>query len=300
MSFNFSRKNSGFDRGLFSEAAAFLASKGVPFAESSLRELVRYFLKAEIPRISLVDNAAIPSSPAEMAALEKGISRLGDGEPPQYITGTAPFFGYDFYVDENVLIPRFDTEILVEKALEFIRPGDTVLDLCSGSGCIGIAAALSKDIRLTACDISEGAGRVFCKNAADLLSGSKYYEENLPMFILGDVFDSEFCGKFMEKFDVILSNPPYIAYGEESDLTADVLKEPRQALFSGESGLEFYRRIIPLGHALLKKGGYLFFECGKGQSAEIANIMKENGYKAPVVVNDYSGIDRVVYASVSI
>jgi len=117
MSFNFSRKNSGFDRGLFSEAAAFLASKGVPFAESSLRELVRYFLKAEIPRISLVDNAAIPSSPAEMAALEKGISRLGDGEPPQYITGTAPFFGYDFYVDENVLIPRFDTEILVEKAL---------------------------------------------------------------------------------------------------------------------------------------------------------------------------------------
>ena len=298
MSFTFSDKNSGFGRKLFDEALSIIEKSGVPFADSSLRELVRYFLGVDFPRISLSGNNVIPASADKLAALEEGIERLRKGEPPQYITGAAPFFGYDFYVDENVLIPRFDTEVLVEKALEYIRPEARVLDLCSGSGCIGIAAAMSVNIQLAACDISEGAGDVFKKNLS--LLSSPYYAEHPPKFVLGDVFDPQIETAFDEKFDFILSNPPYIAYGEEKDLTADVLKEPHWALFSGESGLEFYRRIIPLGKILLKKGGYLFFECGKGQSSEIMNIMKENGYEDPVTVNDYNGIDRVVFASLPI
>ena len=298
MSFTFSNKSKGFFRGLFQEALSFLEKEGVPFADSSLRELIRHFLGEERYGLSLLGRTELDVSADMLTALEDGISRLGKGEPPQYITSTAPFFGYDFYVDENVLIPRFDTEILVEKALEYIRPDARVLDLCSGSGCIGIAAALSTDIRLTACDISEGAGRVFEKNCR--LLSSPYYEKNPPRFVQGDVFDSDIVNKFPEKFDFILSNPPYIAYGEEMDLTSDVLKEPHIALFGGESGLEFYRRIVPLAKSLLKKGGYLFFECGKGQSSEIMNIMKENGYENPVTVNDYGGIDRVVFASLPI
>ncbi len=294
--FTFTDKQKGFSKDMFKEATAFLEKEAVPFAQSSLKELAGYYLGCRPSAFSFFGNENIAASADTLCLIEEGINRLASGEPPQYITGIAPFFGYDFYVDQSVLIPRFDTEVLVEKALEYLKDGDSVLDLCSGSGCIGITVALNRKVLLTALDISQGAGEVFEKNCKKLLYGDSFYEKNLPEFILGDIFEDESVTRLSDKkYDFILSNPPYIRDDEMEDLTKDVLREPHNALLGGEDGLDFYRHIIPLGKALLKKGGYLFFECGKGQSEAIKNIMRENGYENVTVCLDYSGVDRVVY-----
>lgn len=295
-SFTFTEKQQGFSKDMFKEATAFLEKEAVPFAQSSLKELAGYYLGCRPSAFSFFGKENIAATADALCLIEEGVSRLALGEPPQYITGIAPFYGYDFYVDGRVLIPRFDTEVLVENALEYIKDGERVLDLCSGSGCIGITAALNRKVLLSAFDISQGAGEVFEKNCKKLLGGDPFYEKNPPEFILGDVFDGEAITRLADKkYDFILSNPPYIREEEREDLTKDVLREPHNALFGGEDGLDFYRRIIPLGKELLRRGGYLFFECGKGQSQAIKNIMRENGYENVSVCLDYSGVDRVVY-----
>lgn len=294
--FTFSHRADGLNGDMYKEATAFLEKKAVPFAQSSIKELIRHFLKSEISALSFMNNGVIPATAEDVNALESGITRLSLGEPPQYITGSAPFYGYDFFVDSRVLVPRFDTEILVEKALECVKANDRVLDLCSGSGCIGIAVALNEDISLTALDVSRGAGEVFLKNCESLLCEKEFYKSNPPRFIPADLFDMDISEKIGNgEYDLILSNPPYIRDDERETLSSDVLKEPEEALFGGKDGLDFYRRIIPLGKSLLKDGGYLFLECGKGQSRSIMNIMRESGYQNPLTVFDYGGIDRVVY-----
>ena len=294
--FTFSDKQNGFSKDMFKEATAFLEKEAVPFAQSSLKELAGYYLRCKPSVFSFFGNENISASSEIVSLIENGINRLASGEPPQYITGIAPFFGYDFFVDKSVLIPRFDTEVLVEKALEYVKDGDSVIDLCSGSGCIGITVALNRKVVLSALDISHGAGEIFKKNCKKLLCGDEFYAMTPPEFILGDIFEDDTVNSISnKKYDFILSNPPYIREEERETLTRDVLHEPHTALFGGEDGLAFYRRIIPLGKQLLRDGGYLFFECGKGQSEVIENIMRENGYEGVTVCFDYSGIDRIVY-----
>lgn len=212
--------------------------------------------------------------------------------PVQYIMGHAEFCGLDFAVNEDVLIPRPETELLVEVAHEiFYAIRDTryairVLDLCTGSG--NIAISLTKripDCKIIASDISRGALDIASVNAGrhEVLDRIK--------FIKSDLFEA-----LDGEFDIIISNPPYIARYEFQILQKEVLREPRLALDGGEDGLDFFRRICGEAPRRLMNGGYLVFEIGFGQLSAIKEIMSCSGLKFTGSKKDFNGIDRVVAA----
>lgn len=294
MSFSFERSQTGFDRSMFEAAASYLKECKVPFYGSSLKELVHHFLDCDNLSVVLLIGASVPASEDAISRLESAVNRLAEGEPPQYITGIAPFFGHDFLVNQNVLIPRFDTELAVETALSFLSHGDKVADFCSGSGCIGLAIASEKPIRLTAVDISEEAGKVFSLNRDRILADIPFYAENPPRFLLCDLLSSSAVHQLDTGYDIVISNPPYISRTEMGTLTDDVLHEPRQALFGGEDGLDFYRGLTPLASHVLKDGGSLIFEIGQGQLSSVFRIMEANGFTSLRSEKDTGGIDRVV------
>lgn len=213
--------------------------------------------------------------------------------PIQYIIGKSEFCGLEFIVNEDVLIPRPETELVVETAINLVHGlrssvyGLTILDLCTGSGCIAIALTNSiRDCRIVASDISENALKVAEKNAR--LNGALDRVD----FIKSDLF-KEIKGEF----DIITANPPYIAKGEFCELQEEVLREPRIALDGGSDGLDFYRRIIPAAAGYLKPGGYLIMEIGFGQKSGILDIVKINsGLESVEIKKDHNGIDRVIVA----
>lgn len=211
--------------------------------------------------------------------------------PVQYIIGKTEFCGLEFLVNEDVLIPRPETEMLVESTLGILkegrRAGDelSILDLCTGSG--NIAIALTKnlhDCKIVASDISKNALLTARRNAA--MNG---VSEDIN-FVESDLFRN-----IEGRFDIIVSNPPYIARHEFPELQQEVLKEPRIALDGGEDGLDFYRRIITDAPGHLKDNGYLIVEIGYGQLRSIENIIRGvTGMKPVEVKKDFNGIDRVV------
>ena len=215
----------------------------------------------------------------------ENIKQRACGMPFAYITGEQEFFGLKFSVNENVLIPRADTEILVEYALSV--GGKNVLDLCTGSGCIAVTLAKNlPDSSVTAVDISPAALEVAKKNASE-------NECNNVSFFETDILSEIPSGKF----DLIVSNPPYIEKAELCSLMKDVIEfEPRLALDGGEDGLIFYKRICDIAPQILNKGGILAFEIGYNQYESVYEIMKEKfseiGYK-----EDLSGIKRVLYGN---
>ncbi len=210
------------------------------------------------------------------------IEKRASGMPFSYITGQQEFFGLNFTVNENVLIPRADTEILVEYALS--AGGEHILDICTGSGCIAVSLAKNlPEAHVTAVDISPAALEVAKKNASQ--NGCEVLF--LEMDILSQIPNG--------KFDLIVSNPPYIEKAVLSTLMKDVIEyEPTLALDGGDDGLIFYRRICDFAPQILKKGGTLAFEIGYNQYESVYEIMKENftqiGYK-----EDLAGIKRVLY-----
>lgn len=203
--------------------------------------------------------------------------------PLQYITEEQEFMGFRFLVDSDVLIPRQDTEILVEEALKRIRPGMDVLDLCTGSGCIVISILKNiPEICALAADISAKALCVAEKNARLHGVSVRFLESDLFSGVQGS-------------FDVIVSNPPYIPTKEIKKLMPEVRDfEPRLALDGKEDGLFFYRRIIEEGKKHLKPGGFLLFEIGCSQGEEVSFLMRQAGYRETVTVKDLAGLDRVV------
>jgi len=215
--------------------------------------------------------------------VEKRIS----GVPSQYIIGKCEFMGYEFFVDENVLIPRGDTEVLVETVLEYAQKENfkTALDMCTGSGCIGISLYLNGINNVTLSDISKGALLVAKKNA-------EYLNAENICIIESDLFES-FNN---EKFDCIVSNPPYIRTDVIPTLMREVKdNEPMGALDGGKDGLYFYRKITDECRKYLNDGGYLFFEIGYDQSEDLHIIMNENGFSDVKTIKDYAGNDRVVF-----
>jgi len=206
------------------------------------------------------------------------VARFKQGEPLQYIIGEWDFMGQTLQTDSRALIPRPETELLVEEALAFLKPGMAVLDLCTGSGCIAAAIARVGDLSVTAVDIS-----------ADALALAKENGEGLGVhFILSDLF-SEVGGTF----DVIISNPPYITSEEMDTLSLTVLDyEPHLALHGGKDGMDIYRRLIPESLQFLKPGGALFLEIGP---AAVKDIMVASGFKDVHMKQDYAGINRIVY-----
>ena len=203
--------------------------------------------------------------------------------PTQLITGVQDFMGFEFDVREGVLIPRLDTEFLVEEALMEITDGAKVLDLCCGSGCIIISLAkLTNNMEAFASDISEEALELTRRNAEKL-------EVNINL-IKSDVFDS-----IDGSFDFILSNPPYIKSREIPELMEEVRDhDPLSALDGGEDGLDFYRRIAEGAGDRLKGGGMLLMEIGHDEGEAVRDIFETAGYKEVQVLKDYSGNERVV------
>ena len=215
------------------------------------------------------------------------VARRKAGEPFQYLLGSANFMGLDFIVTPDVLIPRFDTERLVEKALELLQPiaQPIVLDVCTGSGAIAVAISHYKpDAAVYAGDISEVALKVAEQNNQCLNTHVSFRQGNL-----------------LEPFDdlngtvhLLISNPPYITTQEMQELPIDVQQEPHLALWGGEDGLDFYRILSAKAPLLLCAGGWLMFEIGWKQGAAVSSLMQQQGFQNVAVLQDWQGNDRVV------
>ncbi len=226
--------------------------------------------------------------PAEqLKEYEQVLKKRAERIPTQYITGETVFMGLPFKVNSSVLIPRPDTEVLVEEALKKMKPGMKVLDMCTGSGCI-ITSIMhyGKDIEGYASDISRHAINVAKENAK--------MNQVSVQFETGDLFDH-----IKGKYDIIVSNPPYIRTEEIPKLMPEVQNfEPVQALDGKEDGLYFYRRIIKEAKDYLNEEGYLLFEIGYDQGQEVSELMEQEGYKNVVVIKDLAGNDRVVHGGI--
>lgn len=202
--------------------------------------------------------------------------------PLQYILGKAYFMGLEFRVSEDVLIPQPDTEILVEQVLNSFAGKAKILDLCTGSGCIAISLKKQlPDCEIIASDISEKALAI-AKNNAKLNNVKIFFKKS-------NLFEN-----FVEKFDIIVSNPPYIATEVIPTLSEEVQKEPILALDGGKDGLDFYRKIIEFSRNYLNENGKIFLEIGYDQADEVKTLFEENNYKNIEVIKDYGGNDRVI------
>jgi len=212
-----------------------------------------------------------------------GIEKISKGYPIQYITKKREFMQMDFFVNENVLVPRPDTECLVEEVIKLCKKESKkdILDMCTGSGAIAISIAKNVDnVNVTASDISKGAIEVAKKNAKNLFAKVN--------FIQSDMFEN-----VEGKFDVIISNPPYV---KTKVIEEYILKyEPKLALDGGEDGLKFYKIIINEGYKYLKPNGIIALEIGYDQKEEVQELIKENkNYKESYCIKDLCGNDRVL------
>ena len=211
--------------------------------------------------------------------------------PLQQLTGEQDFMGLTFSVNEHVLIPRQDTEILVEEVLKELHDGMRVLDMCPGSGCILLSLLhYSNDCEGLGVDLSAEALEVAGRNVLKVLTPEKAEHAH---FLQSDLFE-----KVEGKFEIIVSNPPYIASAEVEKLMPEVRDhEPRMALDGTEDGLYFYRRIIEEAGKHLVSSGMLFFEIGYDQGQAVSELMRTEGYCDVQVVQDYAGLDRVVFGT---
>lgn len=209
------------------------------------------------------------------------------GYPLQYLLGKWEFFGLPFYVGEGVLIPRQDTETLVETVLKIKLPENPkILDLCSGSGCIAVSLALKiKNADVTAVEISDKAAEYIKKNAE---------LNNTDLNIVKDDVLSEKTAEIFSGIDAIVCNPPYLTADDMKSLQKEVTFEPETALFGGKDGLDFYRNITKLWKDCLKSGGILAYEIGMGQEDAVMKILEENNFINIEMTEDLSGIIRVV------
>jgi release factor glutamine methyltransferase len=220
--------------------------------------------------------------------------------PVQHITGRADFMGLEFYVDRNVLIPRLDTEYLVEEMMREVGDGSSVLDVCTGSGCILISLMRYKnDIDGTGTDISEAALEIARKNE-DLVfntqnekSSDEHGLHNTIKWIRSDMFEA-----VTGEYDYIVSNPPYIRADVIETLMSEVRDhDPMQALDGGSDGLRFYRIIAEEAGSHLKRGGKLFLEIGYDQGEDVKELLGRQGFRDIKILKDYSGNERVVICS---
>ncbi len=214
------------------------------------------------------------------------VKRLEKGEPVSYIIGKKEFYSEKFFVNKHVLIPRPETEILVEEVLLNLNSSDTVLDIGSGSGIISILLAKIRGVKVTSIDIDENTSEIRKKNI------KHNNVEHLVSSITGDLFPSE-----QIKFNVIVSNPPYISYKDLQDLDISVKNyEPLTSLLGGKKGYEIIKRIITIAPRYLNKSGKIFLEIGYDQETIVKSILCSSGFKKIKFIKDLNGISRVVKA----
>lgn len=272
-----------------SKGTIMLKSSNIESPKLKARLLLQYILKKPRQYLIVYDNQEVDKK-AQWEYFVN-IEKLTKGVPLQHITHTQEFMKMDFYVDENVLIPRPDTEVLVEEVIKIAQKIDSpkILDLCTGSGAIAIS--LKKYIsnaQVFAVDISKKALEIAKKNANRLEANVKFIESNL--------FDKV----RKEKFDIIVSNPPYIKKTDINYLSQEVQKEPQIALDGGYDGLDFYRKISYQAIDYLKFGSYLCFEIGFDQKEDVMDIInKVEHYTGTYCKKDLCGNDRVIIAQVN-
>ncbi|WP_440447323.1 peptide chain release factor N(5)-glutamine methyltransferase [Ruminococcus sp.] len=230
------------------------------------------------------ETAATDEKLALLAELtEKRLSH----EPLQYIIGKWSFMGIDLLVGEGVLVPRDDTEVVTSLCIDFLsgKENPSVIDLCAGSGAISLALEKYANCKVTAVELSDKAFSYLTQNIK--LNNSAVNALN------GDIFE---CHKDIadNSLDLIVSNPPYIKSADIAALQEEVQHEPVMALDGGESGLDFYRRIVPLWKSKLKAGGALAFELGEGQYDEVCRILADNGFGGITESIDFGGIQRAI------
>lgn len=240
----------------------------------------------------LMDSGKIISDEDANRYLEL-IGKRAEHIPLQHLTGHQEFMGLDFQVSEDVLVPRQDTEVLVEEVLKYMRSGMHVLDMCTGSGCIllstlKLAAELNgcRDLKGTGADLSEKALRIAEQN-----------RKNLGLEETATLLQSNLFENISGTYDIIVSNPPYIASEVITTLSEEVKDhEPMMALDGGTDGLDFYRIIIEKSPSYLTMGGMLFFEIGYDQGKSVSQLM-EKDFEDIHVIKDLAGLDRVVYGT---
>lgn len=265
-----------------------LKSNNVESPKLKARLLLQYVLDKPRQYIIVYDNKEIDKQ--QQWQYFVNIEKLTKGIPLQHITHRQEFMKMDFFVDENVLIPRPDTEILVEEVIKIAQKYNSprILDLCTGSGAIAISLKkFVPNADITAVDISEKALEIAQKNAEKLEAKINFVKSNLF-----DKLDNK-------KFDIIVSNPPYIRKDEIKKLSEEVQKEPKIALDGGEDGLDFYRIIVEQAINYLKTGSFLCFEIGYNQKNDVIKIIEdEQNYKNTYCKKDLYGNDRIIITQV--
>jgi release factor glutamine methyltransferase len=262
-------------------AEARLTAAGIEGARLEAQILAGHVLGVNRARLFAHPDAEFPELAAE-ALLQRREAR----EPLAYLLGKREFYGREFFVGPGVLIPRQETETLVETALQDLPQGAYVLDLGTGSGCIGLTLKLERpDLDVTLSDISDRALSIAERNADAL--GAKV------RLVRSDGFE-ELLG---EAFDRIVTNPPYI--GRHEELMPEVADhEPSEALYSGETGMEFYERLARQASAYLLDGGRVFMEVGHRQASSVKALFESEGWRHVQTAADLSGVDRVVEMAV--
>lgn len=284
------------NRELLKEGSMQLRAVGITEADTDAWLLFSACMGLNRTEYFMRSDAVVPDDKAE-EYLGK-LKRRAGREPVQYIEETAPFMGFDFYVNENVLIPRMDTEILVSEAIKRARimfsqrqhdVNFRILDMCTGSGCIAQSTYLllkneGCTVEVDAVDISEKALEVAGINASRLGAQVK--------LIRGNLFEN-----VDNKYSMILSNPPYIRTDVIADLEPEVREhEPMLALDGTADGLYFYREITDKAWEYLENNGILMYEIGYDQALEVSDMLRQKGYTDIAVIKDFAGLDRVVAA----
>ncbi len=262
-----------------------LAKKSIDSPEAESDALILFEYVTGKDRMSLFLHPEEEETQEKKEKLLELVERRNTGEPVQYITGKTYFYGLQFLCDKDTLIPRFDTEVLTQEAIKSVPKNAGVLDVCTGTGCIIIALKHERnDIRAFGSDISEQAVNTAVKNA-------KLNECDVE-FTVSDMFKN-----IDGRFDVIISNPPYIERKVIDELDETVKKyEPFSALCGGEDGLDFYRIIAKEAHDHLIKDGLLLLEIGYDQGESVPDILGKEGFVNIKVIKDLNGLNRVVSA----
>ena len=270
----------------------FLEDFGIENAQYDATELL--LLVMGISRTQYLINSMDKIDSGKLAEYAELINKRAEHIPLQHITGIVNFYGREYKVNANVLIPRQDTEILVEEVMKLTNSESRVLDMCTGSGCIIISLAASghtSENGAVAIDISDEALKVADYN-------KKYNNADYIKLIKSDMFSSSECEQYKNednRFDVIVSNPPYIPTKDIDELSEEVrLHDPVLALDGDTDGLKFYKVITKQSVNYLKENGYLCYEIGYNQAEDVRNIMEQCGYSGIKVIKDLAGLDRVV------
>jgi release factor glutamine methyltransferase len=276
---------------------SYLAEKG--FDESRLTIELLLSRVLQLRRVQLYTNFEKPLTDAELASFKGLLQRRLQHEPLQYIVGTTEFMGREFLVDKRVLIPRPETELLVEVAVRFAKENfprlpSRILDVGTGSGCLAVScAAMIQDAAVTAFDISDDAIDVAGTNA------EKNGVSDKIVFSVRDVFKIN-AADFPEKFHMVVSNPPYISKADFEELQPEIrVFEPSSATTDGDDGLSFYRCIAGIARTLLQPNGAVIVEHAFDQSVGVENIFRKAGWGSTESVKDYSGNPRCIIAKLS-